>query len=111
MKIRFKDICSGIYIAEIANIKEEFGPYGSYCRFNFTILEGDLKGWNFYGIVKPYPVKQSKFYRWIINIIKTEPDENFSIDDLIGKECRIHLKEKTKNNKVYYYVDDIVDPF
>jgi len=111
MKIEFKDICPGIYPAKISDIKEKTGPYGSYWRFNFTVSKGELQGWNFYGIVKPYPVKQSKFYRWIINIMKGNHYENISINDLIGKECRIHLKKKTKNNKTYYYVYDLADPF
>jgi hypothetical protein len=111
MKIQFKDICSGIYNAKISNIIEKSGPYGSYWRFNFTILEGELQGWSFYGIVKPYPVKQSKFYRWIFNIMKGKPYENISINDLIGKECRIIVNEKTKKNKTYYYVKDLADPF
>ena len=111
MKIQFQDIKPGVYDARISQIIKESGPYGEYLRFNFTISNGHIKGWKFYGIVKPYLVKQSKFYRWIINTIRKEPDDDFSINDMIGKECRIYLNIKIKNNKTYYYVNDIVDAF
>ena len=108
MKVKFKDIKSGIYMAEIASIKEENGPYGMYLRFNFTITQGELKHWSFYGIVKPNPFKQSKFYRWMTIIMGKEPEDEFSVGELIGRKCNIYLQKKTKGDKVYYSVKELI---
>lgn len=111
MKIQFQNIQPGVYDARISHIQLHTGPYGEYLKFNFTILKGTLKDWKFYGIVKPYPLKESKLYKWIINTLKKEPDNSFSVMDMIGKQCYVHLNKKFKNNKIYYYVDDILDAF
>jgi hypothetical protein len=108
MKIKFKDINPGMYPAKVHTINEENGPYGEFLRFNFTITDGDLNGWSFYGIVKPNPFKISKFYRWITTIMGTDPGDDFSIKDLIGKPCRIYLQKKVKQNKTYYSVADLL---
>jgi hypothetical protein len=108
MKINFKDIDPGMYRAKVTTVNEENGPYGEFLRFNFTITEGDLKGWSFYGIVKPNPFKISKFYRWITTIMGVEPGEAFSINDLIGKACHVLLQKKSKEGKIYYSVADLV---
>lgn len=108
MDVKFKDINPGMYLAKVTTINEENGPYGEFLRFNFTITDGDLKDWSFYGIVKPHPFKISKFYRWITTIMGSEPGEDFSINDLIGKQCHIYLKKKVKENKTYYSVADLL---
>lgn len=108
MKVKFKDIKSGIYMAKIAGIKEENGPYGIYWRFNFTITQGELTNWSFYGIIKPNPFRQSKFYRWMAIIMGKEPEHEFSAAELIGKKCNIYLQKETKGDKVYYSVKDLV---
>ena len=108
MNIKFKDIKPGMYQAKVTTINQENGPYGQFLRFNFTITEGDLKGWSFYGIVKPNPFKISKFYRWITTIMGVEPGDAFSINDLVGKQCRIFLKKKVKKDKTYYSVADLL---
>jgi hypothetical protein len=108
MSIKFKDINPGMYPARISNIKEESGPYGSYLRFSFTITEGELKDWSFYGIVKPHLFKQSKFYRWVMMLVGNEPIEDFTIYQLMGKECRILLHKRLKEGKIYYTVADLV---
>jgi hypothetical protein len=108
MNIAFKDITPGMYLAKIIGIKEESGPYGRYLRFRFTITEGELKEWSFHGIVKPTSFKQSKFYRWLMVLLGTEPGQNFSLCRLIGKECRILLQKRLKEGKIYYSVADLV---
>ncbi|MGD9162698.1 MAG: hypothetical protein PVG39_30110 [Desulfobacteraceae bacterium] len=108
MNIKFKDINPGMYLAKVVTINEDKGPYGEFLRFNFTITEGDLKDWSFYGIVQPNAFKISKFYRWITTIIGGQPGEDFSVKDLIGKQCRIFLKKKVKGDKTYYSVADLM---
>ena len=111
MNIQFQNIQPGVYDARISHIQQLSGPYGDYLKFNFTILNGPVKGWKFYGIVKPYPLKESKLYRWIINTLRKEPDANFSINEMLEKNCSVSLNKKIKNNKTYFYVDDILDAF
>lgn len=109
MKLRFKDITPGIYPAKITDISQEDGPYGLFLRFNFTITSGDLKDWSFYGIVKPTTFKQAKFYRWLTIILDKEPaNDDFDIYQIIGKQCFIALEKRTKGDKVYYSVKELV---
>lgn len=108
MKIQFKNIQPGIYSAKITEIKKQNGPYGQYMRFNFKITEGELIGWEFYGIVKPTPFKQSKFFRWCYTILGYEPNDEFNLTDLIGKICKVKLDKKIKNHKIYYSVSDLL---
>jgi hypothetical protein len=104
MKIIFKDIPEGFFKAEVTEIREENGEYGPYLRIIFTIIqEGELAYYRFSGFVKPTPLRQSKFYRWIKNILGKEPDDKFSTQDIIGKECMVHLSKQDK----YYSVTDI----
>lgn len=82
--------------------------YGVYLRINFTIVEGELKDWSFYGIVKPNSFKQSKFYRWMIKLVGNEPAPDSCVNQLLGIECRILLQKRCKEDKTYYSVADLV---
>ena len=104
MKFRFKKIEPDFYKAKLCRIKEESGCYGEYLRFIFTITEGGLRDYSFSGIVKPVPIKQGKFYRWVTNILGKEPDSDLCAEDLIGKECLIFLSKRDKN---FYSVTDV----
>jgi hypothetical protein len=109
MKLKFKDITPGIYPAKITDVVEEYGPYGLFLRFSFTIINGDLKDWSFYGIVKPNIFKQAKFYRWMTIILDKEPpNDEFVLSQIIGKECSIVLERRIKGEKVYYSVKELV---
>jgi hypothetical protein len=104
MKIMFKDIPSGSFRARVAEIKEGSGHYGPYLRITFRIIEtGDLLHYRFSGIVKPTPLKQSRFFRWVKTILGNEPAEVFSPQELIGKECMISLSKKNG----FYSVTDV----
>jgi len=104
MDIIFKDIPVGFIKAKVAEIKEQNGPYGEYLRIIFTIVQkGELTYYRFSGFVKPTPLRQSKFYRWIKNILGKDPDDEFSIQELIDKECMIYLSKQDN----YYSVKDV----
>ena len=104
MHVIFKDISKGLYKARVSEIKEGKGLYGPYLRFIFTITEqGELAHYKFSGIVKPIPLKQSKFYKWVINIIGQQPGESFRTEDMIGKECVVYLAKQND----YYAVMDV----
>lgn len=104
MEFVFKDIPEGFFKAKVSDVKQEYGVYGPYLRLIFTVIdEGELNHCRFSGIVKPIPLKQGKFYRWITNILGYNPDYKFCTKDIIGKECRIYLA-KQKN---FYSVIDV----
>jgi len=104
MKILFKDISKGLFNAKVSEIKEGNGTYGPYLRFIFTIIEeGELAHYRFSGIVKPIPLKQSKFYRWVSTILGQPSNDAVCIEEMIGKECKVYL---SKHND-YYTVTDI----
>ena len=104
MKFTFNDIPEGIFKARVSQIKKENGAFGQYLRITFTIIEeGQLNHYKFSGIVKPTLLKQSKFYRWISNILGYSPDHTISTEDIIGKECFVFV---TRQNN-YYCVTDV----
>jgi hypothetical protein len=104
MKMKFIDIPDGLYKAKVSEIKKGKSRYGPYLRITFTIIEdGEISNYKFSGIVKPIHIKQSKFFRWVTNILGTEPGAAFSTNDLLEKQCLIHL---VKNGK-YYTVTDV----
>lgn len=103
MQIKFKDIQEGLYEARVSQIKEEIGIYGVYLKLIFTITEGELAYYRFPGLIKPTSIRQSKFYQWVTNIIGREPETEFSIYEMMGKECRICLSKV----KDYYVVRNV----
>jgi len=103
VKIKFKDIPSGFFMAKVSQVKEESGPYGPFLRITFTITQGEFANYKFSGIVKPRSIKQSKLYRWVKNILGVEPDDTFCTENMIDKECKIFLSKKDK----YYCVTDV----
>lgn len=105
MKIIFKDIGDGFHRAIVSEVSERKNTYGVYLWILFTIIEeGELKNYRFSGFVKPIPLRQSRFYRWVKNILGQEPPEEFSIREMIGKECLVYLSGQ--NN--YYKVTDVL---
>ena len=103
MKVTFRDIENYYYNATVSKIKEDSGHYGAFLRMSFTILDGDLENYNFSGSVKPSPIKKSKFYRWVTNILGKEPPEEFYTEDLIDKLCVITLSRRGR----LYFVSDV----
>lgn len=108
MEFLFNDIQEGFFKAKVSKIKEENGTYGKYLRITFTIIqEGELNHYKFSGIVKPTPLKQSKFYRWISNILGYFPDHTISTEEIIGKECLVYI---AKHNNYYCVMDVPMNP-
>lgn len=103
MEFIFKEIPEGLLKARLLQIKKAEGAWGPYLRLVFTIIEeGELTDYKFSGMVKPIPLKQSKFYRWVTNILGYPPDDKFCTQDLIGKECMVYL---CKQNNYYTVLD------
>jgi hypothetical protein len=104
MEFMFTDIPEKFFKAKLSGIKKGNGAFGQYLRLTFTITEkGQLMQCKFSGIVKPNPLKQSKFYRWITNILGYPPEATVRSEDIIGQECMIYLA-KQKN---FYTVMDV----
>ena len=104
MEFVFSDIPEKFFRAKVSGIKKQNGNFGLYLRITFTITEnGLLNHCKFAGIVKPHPLKQSKFYRWITNILGYPPEGTVRSEDIIGQECMIYLAKQKK----FYTVMDV----
>lgn len=103
MKIIFKEIPNGFARAKVVEVKQKEGKYGLYLQLIFSVIEkGELQNYRFSAMIKPTPLKTSKFYRWITNIMAKPPDDDFYTEDLIGKKCLIYI---IKQNKYYSVID------
>ena len=109
MKITFKDIPTNSLKAKVSEIKEKNGNFGIYLQLTFTVQEGDLKSYKFTGLIKPNYFKQSKFHTWVSNILGYVPDDTFSTEELIGKECLIFLSKKNKYYSVFHVSSNFED--
>jgi hypothetical protein len=106
MNIIFKEMPTGFIKAKVTEIHEKEGKYGLYLQIIFNVIEkGELANYRFSAMIKPTPLKNSKFYRWITNIMLKTPNDDFHTEDLIGKKCLINI---AKQNKYYSVID--VDP-
>ncbi len=94
MNIDFRDIKEGWYNAEVSQIMEGTGPHGPFLRMIFTITEGELQHYRFSSFVKPSGLKQSRLYRWITIILGQEPENEFSTEELIGRDCLVYLSKR-----------------
>jgi len=104
MEFVFSDIPEGFFNARLSQVKKENGSFGQYLRLTFTITEnGQLNQCKFSGIVKPTPLKQSKFYRWVTNILGYPPEDTLRSEQIIGQECMVYLAK----NKDFYTVIDV----
>jgi hypothetical protein len=104
IRIGFNTTNTGITPFFHAHLNIQSGKHSSVV----PITHVELKGWSFYGIVKPNPFRQSKFYRWMIIIMGKEPEEEFSVYNLIGKQRQIYLQKKNKGDKIYYSVKELL---
>ncbi|HDH05180.1 MAG TPA: hypothetical protein ENH01_05620 [Nitrospirae bacterium] len=94
MNIDFKDIEEGWYNARVSQIREGAGPHGPFLRIIFTITDGELQRYRFSGFVKPSGLKQGRLYRWITIILGEEPQNEFSTEELTGRECLVYLSRR-----------------
>jgi len=108
MGIKFIDAEKSMYRAKIVEVKKKRNLYGEYIQILFTVTEGDLKNCRFTGYCNFMPVKESRFYRWVKNILNEEPEHAFDIEDLNGKECVISLNKRNEWYvvKEIYSIDD-----
>ncbi|MCP4991637.1 MAG: hypothetical protein GY928_37930 [Colwellia sp.] len=106
MKIIFKDIKERNYRAELSNIQQRMGKFGHYLQLSFTITEGELQNYTFSAYIKPNLIRNSKFHRWVSNLLGHDPDYEFYTHDLVGKHCIISLY---KNKNLFVVSDVLVD--
>jgi len=104
MQFAFRDIEPDFYRARLLEIRKESGRWGDYLRLIFTVTDGELRGAEFSGFIKPTAVKYSKFYRWARNIFGEDPPSDFSDKDLVGKDCLIFISKK---NHRFYSVTEV----
>ncbi len=104
MKINFKNIHLSTHYAKVVKVNSTNTKFGTCIKITFTVTEGELTDYQFSALVDPVPIKGFKFHRWISNILGYEPDDEFSTDSIIGKECIIKLSKR----KNYFNVSDVL---
>ncbi len=109
MKITFRDIPTNSLKAKVSDIKEKSGNFGIYLQITFTVLEGELKSYKFTGLIKPNFFRQSKFYTWVSNILGYDPEDTFTTEELIGKECLVFLTKRDKYYSVFHVSSNFDD--
>jgi len=103
MGIKFINVEKSMHKAEVVEVKKKRNSYGEYIQILFTVTEGNLRNYRFTGCCNFMPVKESRFYRWVKNILNEEPEENFDIEDLTKKECVISVAKRND----WYVVKEI----
>lgn len=104
MKIQFKNITDCLLKARVSDIEKKEGVYGPYVKFIFTVLEGDWLHYKFSATASFLPLRQGKLFKWITDILGETPDNDFCLDELLGRQCLIGLSLR---NHGYCYVKQI----
>lgn len=114
MKInfKFKNIHLSSYYAKVAKVNTTDTKFGPCIKITFTVTEGELTDYQFSALVDPIPIKGFKFHRWISNILGYEPDDEFSTDSIIGKDCIIQLSKRNNYFNVcgVFSINDMNEP-
>lgn len=89
-----------IYSAKLVKLEELDLEFGPSIKLIFEIVDGDYAGEKVDGIASLPPTgisSKSKLYTWILALSgeSLEELENFELDDLIGKHCRLNIVETT----------------
>lgn len=115
-----KIVPPGIYPAQVAEVREVEGEFGTQVRIRFVILtpDGQRTEDMVDGYCKAVWGPRSKLFEWATEILrgKVQPGEDFDTDRLLGKRCDIRVDRKeTKSGfrsvvtKVYPYRTASVD--
>lgn len=111
-----KPIPEGLYKAKVTTIEEGTGGFGDYFKFIFEITEGEQKGVTRSAIASKKLSKSmsgsvSKLFGYFKALTKAEPKsgESVDIDQLIGKECHILVKNgKEKDGVMFQDITEVM---
>lgn len=112
MKVKIREngwtlVPADVYSAKVEKIEELDLEYGPCAKFVFRITDGDYAGEMVDGLAslgKDGISPKSKLYTWILAITgqSLEEIEEFELDDLVGKPCRLNVTEKKKDDGTEY---------
>lgn len=106
IKIRVKEaelpepIPEGLYEAKVKEVSEDEGEFGEYLKFVFEITEGEEKGTTRNAIAskklsRTKSGKASKLVGYVEALTKTklQKGEVLDLEQMVGKSCRIFVKD------------------
>lgn len=109
----FPTIPADAYVVECTGINENPNDrYGATWNLEFTILtEGEYKGMKVWGKVSAVLSPGNKLDRWLqaMGITTLEIGEEFDSDEVIGRKCKVVIKNNKSGDKIYSNVDDILE--
>lgn len=95
-----KPIPEGLYEAKVKEISEDEGEFGEYLKFVFEITEGEEKGTTRNAIAskklsRTKSGKASKLVGYVEALTKTklQKGEVLDLEKMVGKYCRIFVKD------------------
>ena len=102
MKVRYtetKAIPEGFYLARVDALEKADSQFGDSIKWIFTILEPqDYTNSNVTAMCSFKVSPKSKLFAWLqaFGIIMGADGEEFEMDSLLGRKCRVRIKNTTK---------------
>lgn len=107
MKVKYtenKPIPEGYYVARVDGIEETTHPqFGPSIKWTFTIMEPQQHANTTVTAMSSIKVSpKSKLFAWLqaFGIILGADDQEFEMDSLLGKWCRVRVKNNEKKSVV-----------
>jgi len=106
MKVRYtenKAIPEGFYLARVDALEEADSQFGDSIKWTFTILEPqDYTNSNVTAMCSFKVSPKSKLFAWLqaFGVIMGADGEEFEMDSLLGKQCRVRIKNTTKTSVI-----------
>lgn len=95
----------GVYEAVIEKYEQKKGNWGDYLQILFKIINGEHEGTIKSTVVSlkitDSPTKPSRLFTLIKNL-GFEPNEEFDIDSIVGKKCRIMVTNGQMKDNIQY---------
>lgn len=93
----------GIYAAKVKTVEKKEGKYGSYYRVTFKITDEEFEGKSVNGNCLEEIEVGNKTYKWVNALLgrELEVDEEFDMDDLVGKPCKIAIEHNSTDEGTF----------
>jgi hypothetical protein len=95
---------TGTYTARVTEVRPEEGKFGPQLKLRFALDSGaTLTAW-----ASEKLTDKTKLGRWVTAILGAMPD-NLDTDALVGRDCRVKIGVKTRDdNSEYNRVEDVL---
>lgn len=102
----------GEYDADVRDVRDQEGQHGPMVRIEFKLSPDDeFDGYRTSGLASKKLTEATKLGRWVATILGQLPPvgEEITVDDLLGKRCRVVIAHKRNSEgKAFANVSDVV---